>query len=475
MCAAEVLSRSFERVTLIERDLLPTTPETRRGTPQSNQPHGVLARGRTELEVLFPGLIRTLLDQGAVEFDASLQAARYTPYGWAPRYPGLYTAAFACTRPLLELQMRRLLIARRPNVRFLEGTRATEPVAESRGGGVWITGVHTDSPDPSLRTIKADLVVDASGRGAKGFKWMTDLGLPEPVELRVDAKGNYATRIYKAPRDAERWYWRSVLVDNLVPDVRRACAILTVEGGRWMVTASGINGDYAPTDEAGWLAYIKSTRSTAIYDLLKLAEPLSDIAQSRTTVNRWRLMHEHKAPLHGLLMFGDAVASFNPIYGQGITSATLAAGVLDRQLARHSGPCDRGFLQRIYAEQAVFQKEGWEFSTTLDLRWPGTEGRRSRLAGVLGRTADKLQEVAIHDPRLLKRLIPFSDFGAKRSSLLAPEFVLGALSGLVRQQIEKPKLPQTIDLFEPIDKVLAIGPRRTLRNQLTAQPQASLD
>jgi 2-polyprenyl-6-methoxyphenol hydroxylase-like FAD-dependent oxidoreductase len=467
LCAAEVLSRSFERVTLVERDSLPATAEPRRGVPQSNQPHGVLARGRTELEALFPGLIQGLLDQGAVEFDASLQAARYMPKGWAPRYQGLYTAAFACTRPLLELHMRQRLLARRGNVRIIEGTRVTDLITDSDHGQVWVRGVRTDANDPQLAELRADLVVDASGRGTKAFKWMAQLGLPEPEELRVDARGNYATRFYRAPVEAKGWYWRSVLIDNDAPHFRRACAILTVEGGRWMVTASGINGDYAPTDEAGWLAFIESTRSRAVHELLQRAEPLGDIVQSRTTMNRWRQMHRYDAPLHGLLLFGDAVCSFNPIYGQGITGSALGAASLAHALDQHQGPFDSSFLRRCYAAQAGFQQEGWSFSTTLDLRWPGTEGKRSWLSSLLGQVADKLQEVAIHDPRLLKRLIPFSDFGARRTSLLAPEFLLGTAVGLVRQQLHKPQLAREIDLFEPIEKVIATSTGKRPLGQLT--------
>ncbi len=469
LCAAEVLARSFARVTLIERDVLNDLPEPRRGVPQGNQPHGVLARGRAELERLFPGLLASLVAQGAIELDASLQAARYMPKarGWAPRYPGLYTPAFACTRPLLELAMRRSLLARRANVRVVDGTRATGFLAEQRAGELWVTGIRTDAADPALHELPAELVVDASGRGTKAYKWLRELGLPEPEELSVDAQGNYATRFYRAPAEAERWFWRSVLIDNEPPHFRRACAILAVEGGRWMVTAAGINGDYAPTDEAAWLAFIKSTRSPVIYELLQRAQPLGDIAQSRTTVNRWRQLHRYRAPLHGLLLFGDAIGSFNPIYGQGVTSAALAAGVLERALAQQHGPFDRVFLACCYREQAEFLREGWEFSTTLDLRWPGTIGPRSRRTALLGRLADKLQEVAIHDPRLLRRLLPFSDFGARRSSLLAPEFVFGTLAALVRQHYDPPQLAPNIDLFQPLEEVLALN-RRAQDGALTA-------
>jgi 2-polyprenyl-6-methoxyphenol hydroxylase-like FAD-dependent oxidoreductase len=474
LCAAEVLARSFKRVTMIERDVLPQSAEPRRGVPQGTQPHGVLARGRKELERLFPGIFATLLGKGAVSFDASLQAARYTPQGWVPRYPGLTTPAFASTRPLLELTMRQKLLAQRNNVRILEGTRVTGLLADQRDG-VWVRGVQTDAQDPSLRELRADLVVDASGRGSKAYKWMVELGLPEPTELRVDAHGNYATRFYRAPKEANDWGFRSILIDNEPPHFRRACAILAVEDNQWMVTAAGINGDYAPTDEAGWLAFIKSTRSPAVYEMLQRAEPLGDIAQSRTTVNRWRTMHAYDAPLHGLLMFGDAVCSYNPIYGQGITASALAALHLERALASHPGPCDRRFLSSVYRAQSGFQTEGWAFSTTLDLRWPGTDGERSLLSQLFGYTADRLQEVAMHDPRLLKKLLPFSDFGARRTSLIDPVFIGRALAGLVRQRIAPRRLPSEIDLFMPLDEVLAHGERTSAQRDYRSAQAAALE
>src|SRR4051812_17114944 len=99
MCAAEALAPHFGQVTLIERDVLPTTPEPRRGVPQSNQPHGLQVRGRKELDALFPGLMDALKAEGAYEFDGSWQMARFTPYGWAPRYSNVGATAFAGSRP----------------------------------------------------------------------------------------------------------------------------------------------------------------------------------------------------------------------------------------------------------------------------------------------------------------------------------------------------------------------------------------
>ena len=56
LLAARVLSELFERVTLIERDLPPETPDTRKGVPQGRHAHALLTRGEQILSRLFPGL-----------------------------------------------------------------------------------------------------------------------------------------------------------------------------------------------------------------------------------------------------------------------------------------------------------------------------------------------------------------------------------------------------------------------------------
>ena len=321
------------------------------------------------------------------------------------------------------------------------------------------SGVRTDSSDESARELHADFVIDATGRGTKSWKWLGELGLKKPDERRVDAKVNYATRHYRAPAEARDWWWKCVLIDNHPPHFTRAGAILNVENDRWLVTASGINADYAPTDEAGWLAFMKSLRSPMVYELLQRAEPISDIVQNRSTVNAWKQVHHWDAPLHGLLLYGDAVCTFNPAYGQGMTAAALGAQLLDVSLSAHRGPLDQRFLARFYAQQAKFLEEGWAYSTTLDLRWPDTEGTRPFYYAALCELSYLIERVAIHDPSMLRKLVPLVDFGVKRYAVFTPDFLARGAAGLMRRLFAKPALPgpRDIDLFAPADHVRSEG------------------
>lgn len=441
MTAAQALAPHFERITIIERDTLSSAPEPRRGVPQGNQPHGILQRGRIELDALFPGLLKELRAQGAFELDGSYQVARLTSEGWTPRYSDIGATLFACSRPLLEVTMRRLMLAQHKNVSILEGVRVQEPIHRKVDDEVVVTGVRTDAEDPKLREMGADLVVDATGRGTKTYKWLSQVGLPEPEEVRVDSKCNYATRHYRAPAEAKDWWWKAIIIDSSPPDQTRAVSVLTVEGGRWIVTAIGVNGDYAPTDEKGWLDFVRSARSPVVADLLSRAEPLGEVIQNRTTVNIWRKMQHYPGKLSGLLLMGDCVCGFNPSYGQGMTASALAAQALAAQLSKHQGAIDHRFLKGYYRGQAKWIEEGWAYSTTLDLRWPKTEGKRPPLFGLQLWGARMLESIAIHDAEMMRKIVPLLDFGANRLSILTPSFMFRAWLGFLRHIFARPKLP----------------------------------
>ena len=81
LMAARVLSDHFEQVTLIERDAYTDTTEARRGMPQANHVHGLLARGRQILEELFPGVQDEMIAAGAPVVDMANEIAWLTPAG----------------------------------------------------------------------------------------------------------------------------------------------------------------------------------------------------------------------------------------------------------------------------------------------------------------------------------------------------------------------------------------------------------
>ena len=64
LLAARVLADAYQRVTVVDRDLLPERAADRQGVPQGRHAHALLARGAQILDELFPGLLADLAAAG---------------------------------------------------------------------------------------------------------------------------------------------------------------------------------------------------------------------------------------------------------------------------------------------------------------------------------------------------------------------------------------------------------------------------
>src|SRR5215510_2421937 len=162
LLAARALSSHFARVTLVERDALPERDESRKGVPQSNHAHGLLASGYRAMDEYFPGMMDELEALGAPRGDVVGDFLWFQYGRWKLRHDaGL--RGITVSRPFLEAAIRRR-VRGLPNVTFLDGTEARKPSFDAAAGRV--TGV-TVRPrgSESDQFLSADLVVDAGGRG----------------------------------------------------------------------------------------------------------------------------------------------------------------------------------------------------------------------------------------------------------------------------------------------------------------------
>lgn len=372
LLAARVLSDHFDHVTVIERDKLPDGPEFRAGVPQARHAHALLAQGQQIMEDLFPELKDDFVAMGSPEMRWGLETATLTPGGWVKRFDtGLKTNV--CTRVGLEWAIRRRLSAR-DNVIFLQERQIAQLLTipdRSR-----VTGVRVENRQGGdEQELLADLVVDASGRGSKTPEWLVELGYSAPQETIVNAHLGYATRWYNMPPNVDV-DWK-VLLLNARPKLglKRAGAIFQVEGDRWLTILAGTNYDYPPTEEDEFMAFAKSLASPALYEALQYAEPISPIYGYRRTEN----VRHHYDKLDrfpdGLVVMGDAFCAFNPIYGQGMTVASLDAQTLDTLLAERRGNL-AGLPAEAHKRLAQTVENAWLMATGEDLRYPETEGTR---------------------------------------------------------------------------------------------------
>lgn len=374
MVTARILTDHYDQVVLVERDYLPLGPENRPGVPHARHLHFILRRGLMVIEDLFPGVKPDLLEAGCLLADQGKDVQFVYPYGVAPK-EGIGIEVLTFTRPLFESTVRRHLLDN-PKVSILEGHEICGLVADEDGGrvaGVRVRPRNRDDQDEdgSETVLRADLVVDTSGRPSEAPQWLTELGYQAPEETVVDAFWGYATRIYEPPAN---WQadWKLTLCLPRPPYQPRAGVIQPVEGGRWLVTLAGVMRDYPPTDEEGYLQFAKSLSTSAIYDAIKNARPLTGIRGFRRTANRMRHFERLPALPRGFVAVGDSVCAVNPVYGQGMTLACLSAVELGKWLKENGGvPGDSLAFQKQVAKLVAAP---FAMATGADLNWPATQG-----------------------------------------------------------------------------------------------------
>ena len=325
LCAAQALSKHFDKVTILERDTYPSKPATRSGVLQSHHVHVLLTGGARALEKLFPGFNEELIAAGITAFDW-LADSKFRFFGqWLPReYSGLM--GYSVSRRWLEHYLRQKLIEN-PKVSFVEGTRVTQ-LLTSLGR---VIGVET-SEGPSLL---ADWVVDASGRDSQTPAWLETLGYSKPEKTVVNSRLGYASRRYSPPANSS-FDWQVIHRSTRPPNDSRTGMIFTEEDGNWGVTLAGAKGDYPPNDEIGFENFIKSL-GPEFAEPLARAKPLTNISGYRKTSNIQQHYECLDVWLDGFIVTGDAACAFNPVYGQGMSAGALAALELDEVLTSAKG------------------------------------------------------------------------------------------------------------------------------------------
>ncbi|MBM4258425.1 MAG: FAD-binding protein [Deltaproteobacteria bacterium] len=450
MCTARVLSDYCDRVIVIDRDSYPTGPQERAGVPQSRHVHALLARGRGELERLFPGFDRAMVEQGAHEIDFGMDFATLRPQGWAPRQSDGLQLLFA-SRNLLESVVRGLC-RRHANIEFMERTTVTSLLA-SNSSGLRVTGVRVASQDEGApSSLDADLVVDASGRNSKSPEWLQELGLSMPEETVVNSHTGYSSRWFALPEPSRwprEWWWKGVWIDIAPPDNMTAGVLFPVEHNRCIVTLAGVNKQYPPNDDDGFMRAVDNLRSPVIGKVLRLAEPLSTVYSYRTMANRIRHYDRWKERLAGFIALGDSTCAFNPIYGQGMTTGTLAAGVLG-ECVKKVGLTNGDIPQMFFGAQARMQQDPWLLATGADFRFPGTEGVRSKSAGLIDPYMLTLMSLSDDDPVLKRRVGEVINMLRPPSALFAPS-IIGRVAwcSLQRRLTGSARLSQEVSAMPP--------------------------
>ncbi|MFC5280001.1 FAD-dependent oxidoreductase [Halorubrum rubrum] len=390
LCAARVLADAFDEVVVLERDPIPETPRPRDGAPQTSHPHAMLEAGRATIEDLLPGFGERLLSAGGLLIDAAREM-RYYDGGDFLAEPPERLPMYCASRPLFEHAIREG-IARLPSV-TQRGNRHFSAYETDAASDHAVTGVEFRDERGDPTTLPADLVVDATGRTSRTPSWLEEHGYEPPQTESVEVDVTYSTVRVDRPASA-----RHALVVPPDPPRTRGAAAIPIEDGRWEVILQGLHGDDAPTDREGLVAFAESFPVAEVAELVRdreWADPEIHRYPFPSSVRR-RYDRLDRFP-DGLVVTGDAVASFNPIYGQGMSVAALDALALHHALAG-GGLDDLG--RRFFDRTADLVEAVWRVAVGADFAFEATTGPKPTGTDAFNRYVDRLVSTAHDDGRV---------------------------------------------------------------------------
>jgi 2-polyprenyl-6-methoxyphenol hydroxylase-like FAD-dependent oxidoreductase len=287
--------------------------------------------------------------------------------------------------------------------------------------GPAVTGVRYETPDGRIETLSADLVVDASGRGRLALAVLDTMGLPKPEEAEIGVDFAYSTAIFEQPEDAPST-WKTAIVLPSAPGDSRGAVLAPIENNLWMVGVGGNHGDAPPGDLEGFLAFVRTFRTTTVYDAIRGAKPVGEIFRYLLPCSTRRHFENLQRFPRGLLPVGDAICRFNPVFAQGMSVAAQEAVILNRLLSERAGDTDPldGLASAFFAEIQAVLETPWGVAKS-DFIYPKTRGQRPvdferRLQFNIA-----LVHLAAQDPSIHKLMSEVNHLLKPQSALRAPE------------------------------------------------------
>lgn len=423
LLAARVLSDHFTRVTIVERDPLPTTVESRKGVPQGNHVHLLMIKGADILSDLFPGLFADLETAGSLAVSPTEDFHWYHFGCWKQQFAGALRA-YSQSRPLLEYHIRRRIRAL-TNVTIIDNCEVLDLLSTKDHAAIVGVRLRLRNQQQPEAYMQSQLVIDASGRGSQTPRWLRELGYPGVEETTVKVNVGYATRFYRRPAHISCG-WKMLGIYPWPLERKRVGYCFSIENNQWVVTLSGYHGDHPPIDEEGFLEFARNLAQPDIYEAIKNAEPLSPIAIHKFPESRHRHYERLTNLPDGLIIMGDAFCSLNPVYGQGMTLAALQAEALRESLKQHQNNLI-GFPPRFQKALARVIQIPWMLTTSEDFRYPETDGKRPTGLQVLQNYTQRVSWLTAHDPFATQTFYEVLNMLASPFALFQPRILLPAL------------------------------------------------
>lgn len=389
--------------------------------PHGRFPHNLLAGGVRALETLLPGLIVELEAAGAQ------LAGPGTGFAWCNgrrlNRPGPPQVPLT-RRSTIEAVVRRR-VETDSRISILYGSRA-HGLSSDRSR---VAGVKLEE-----RMLRADLVVAATGRAGRLDRWITAAGFVAPTteSQRIDVT-YVAAFIADTGRGPSHHNW--ILIQNSPPRWPRIGLAIKVDPATWGVVVGGYHRDRPTGDIEGMTRFASSLPHDGVQRLLESADP-SEPVHTHHIPSSDRRRITRRSTIPGLVVMGDALCSFNPVFGQGLSVAALQAVALGRRIAEGRVD-DRAATWTIQRDLNRPADEAWLAATLVDGGYPQATGVARR--PILRRYHNRLTLASTIDPVVGSQLDRVAALVSPARSLRSPTMIVRAFTAPRRRP--SPGLP----------------------------------
>jgi hypothetical protein len=296
-------------------------------------------------------------------------------------------------------------------------------------GGDRVTGVRiwSRADGGTEKILDADLVLDATGRGARTPAWLASIGYSQPSEEQLPIQLKYATRRLRLRPGALGG--RKMVGIGADPGRPRGFLLLAQEEDAWILTLIGYDGHHPPTDPDGFLAFFETVAPPDVFAAIRDAEPLDDILAHRFPANVRRRYERLRRFPAGLLVFGDALCSTNPAYGLGMSVAALQAETLRDSLAGG----ERDLARRFFRAAAKPIDMAWKLTVGSDLALPQVKGPRPLPVRVINAYVNRALIAAERDPAVAEQFLRVASLQDPSKRVLRPSMAFRVVRGNLRR------------------------------------------
>ncbi|RMG21862.1 MAG: hypothetical protein D6732_26590 [Methanobacteriota archaeon] len=270
-------------------------------------------------------------------------------------------------------------------------------------------------------------------------EWFRELGIGESRIDFNEVGVRYSSSFYRLPHGYEDI--PSIIISPDIPHGKRYGVFFNV-GDSILLTLTGVLNEEVSTKDPEFREFARELEHDSISRILDYLEPMSDIYHFSYPRTRWvRYDKLHNFP-NRFLVIGDALCSFNPIYGQGMTVASYEAYVLNELLKKNGLD---NIHRKFYRKANSIVSLSWNLSSSDMLKYPEASGKRT-LAIRFKNWYMKQVMLASGSEYINKKFLRVMTYLSSPATLFSPLF-------LVRLFLARPFRPKYEPDFDSIQRV----------------------